>query len=310
METFFDNITQGNIYYVKPYSGSDGMDGLSPQNAFKTLKQAKASATANHNDVVYFFNEGNTSGLTTDYQSTALNWDKDGVHLIGVGACPMIGQRSRIAQLATVKNIEDLFTVSANNCYIANIEVYHGVTSSTATAPRAAVVTGMRNKIENCSFAGNGDSALSMDVAGARSLAASGQENLFINCYIGLDTCLRVTALAEVSVDGTRNIFENCHFETWTSLSTFKMVNVATTVDRFVKFKNCEFYAAQNITSAVAPTGAFGVTTLNGLVLLVNPYLTGFANYTTADNTYVKVLAHDGTATGHLIGVAQSVDVA
>ena len=88
------------------------------------------------------------------------------------------------------------------------------------------------------------------------------------------------------------------------------MVSVATGTDRFAKFLDCDFVAVQNITSAVAPTGAIGITTMNGQVIMKNPYVYGFANITTADNAYVQVLGYNGVATGHLIGIAQGVDVA
>jgi hypothetical protein len=152
--------TQGKVFFVKPYSGSDGNSGRSPKKAFKTLVKALASATANQNDVVYLMAEGNSASLTTDYQAAALDWNKDGVHLIGVGSGAMIGGRSRIGQLSTVKTIEDLFTVSADNCFIANIEVFQGVASSTATLERAVVVSGQRNHFVNCQFSGIGDTSM------------------------------------------------------------------------------------------------------------------------------------------------------
>jgi hypothetical protein len=74
-------MTQGNIWFVKPYTGSNSNDGKTPSTAFKTLAGALAAATANHNDIVYFCQENNTASETTDYQSVNLNWNKDGVHL-------------------------------------------------------------------------------------------------------------------------------------------------------------------------------------------------------------------------------------
>lgn len=301
-------LTQGNTFFVKPRTGNDSNDGKSPENAFATLAMALSAATANQNDVVYMFAEGNSAADTTDYQATALDWNKDGVHLIGVNSGSFIGQRSRIAQLSTVKTIEDLFTVSADNCIIANIEVYHGVASGTQTAGRAMVVSGERNKIMNCQISGIGDS--SFDDAGARSLAVTGGENYFKDCYIGLDTVIRGTATAEVTIgDIARTIFDGCFFNTYTSLSTFKMVTYSAP-DRFVLFKNCVINAVQNITSAVAPTGALAAaTSVNGQIMLSNSPVFGFADVTTADDSRVLV---SGTGNGTLVGLglAGTVDVA
>jgi len=296
-------------WFVRPSTGSDGNSGRKPTAAFKTLAKALSVATANSGEVVYLISESNTAANTTDYQATAFDWNKDGVHLIGLGASPMLGQRSRISQLSTVLTIEDLFTVSANNCYIANIEVFQGVASSTATSPRAVVISGQRNKIVNCQFSGNGDVGGSTDTAGARSLAVTGSENTFENCYIGLDTVLRATQTAEVTVStGARNIFKDCMFNSYTSLSTFKSVAV-TSIDRFVVFKDCIFSAIQNITSAVAPTGAISNTTPNGNLIGLGSGVYGFADVTTADDTKLLWLSYPATTVVDM-GVGKATDVA
>lgn len=307
-----NTIIQGNRWFVKPRTGSDSNDGKSPSSAFKTLAKAQAVAVANQNDIVFLLAESNTAADTTDYQATALTWAKNSVHLIGVNNGGMIGQRSRISNLSTATAIVDgLFIVSANNCFIANIEVFQGQGGTNPTgASIATLVSGDRNHFANCQISGIGHSEL--DDATSRSLKVSGSENFFdSHCYIGLDTVIRATATAEVEISaGARNVFDRCHFETYTSLSTFKMVTVATGCDRFIKFLDCDFHAVQNITSAVAPTGLIGITTMNGAVLMKNPYVYGFAQIVTADNAYVQVLGLNGLATGHLIGIAQGVDAA
>jgi len=303
-------ITQGNVYWVRPRLGSDSYDGLSPATAFRTLKRALQAATANQNDVIFLCAEGNTAANTTDYQGETLTWNKDLVHLIGVNSGPLLGQRSRISNLSSAAALAPMFNLTANGCLISNLEFFQG-TPASGTTSICVQVTGQRNRIQNCQISGNGDLTGAVDVAGSRSLKVSGSENLFVGCYIGLDTVIRGTQTAEVEISaGARNTFEACHFETYSSLSTFKMVTVATGCDRFVKFKDCDFVAVQNITSAVAPTGAIGITTMNGQVIMRNPYVYGFAQIVTADNAYVQVLGFDGTATGHLIGIAQGVDAA
>lgn len=301
----------GNYFFVKPHSGSDAQNGSTPETAFKTLAFALAQCTAGNNDVVYLVAESNTAANTTDYQSANLDWNKDATHLIGINNGSFLGQRSRIAPLSTVTAFANLFTLSANNCFVANIELYQGAMATNPTAASTCMtVSGQRNRIVNCQISGIGDTTL--DDAGSNSLTLSGSENLFQHCYIGLDTVLRATSVTEVILSGTpaRNVFENCQFETYTSGSTFKMITVPTGADRFVKFLNCEIHAVQNITSAVAPTGAIGITTMNGSVLMQGCYLYGFAQYVTADNAYVQMLSFNGVATGHLVGIAQGVDAA
>ncbi len=302
-------VTQGNIYWVLPNSGSDFNNGLQatqgPNGAgpFKTLAAALAAATAGQNDIVLLGAQSNTAANTTDYQATTLTWSKDAVHLIGINDGSFLGQRSRVSNLSTAAALAPLFALSANNCLIANVEFFQG-TPASGTTSRCMDVSGQRNVIRNCQISGMGDLTAVADVAGSRSLKLSGSENLFDHCYIGLDTALRATMTAEVEISaGARNVFEDCHFETYTSLSTFKMITVATGCDRFVKFKNCEFLAVQNIT-----TGLIGITTMNGQVLVVNPTMYGFTQYVTADNAYVQMLGLVGTATSHLVGITQGVD--
>lgn len=302
-------FTQGNIWHVKPHSGSDLNSGKSPRSAFATLAAALAAAAAGQNDIVLLYAESNTAANTTDYQSANLNWNKDHVHLIGVNSGCFIGQRSRIGALSTAASFANLFTLSANGCYLANLEFFQGVGSTNPSAASTCVtVSGDRNHIQNCQISGIGHANL--DDAGSNSLTLSGSENFFEDCYIGLDTIIRATSVTEVVLSGTptRNVFLRCHFETYTSGSTFKMVTIPTGMDRFTKFTDCDFHAVQNITSAVAPTGVFGITTCNGAVLVRNPMVCGFAQLVTADNAYVQALGFNGVATGHLVGITQAVD--
>lgn len=302
--------TQGNVFFVNPRTGNDNNPGtnLAP---FASLNAAFAATVGGQNDIVYLEAAGNTAANTTNYLTANLDWNKTMVHLLGVNGGPMIGQRSRISNLSTALAFANLFTVSGNGCLFANLEFFQGAGSNNPTAASTCVtVSGVRNRFYNCQISGIGDTML--DDAGSNSLTVTGDENIFQHCYIGLDTVIRATSVTEVVISGTpaRVIFEGCHFETYTSGSTFKMVSIATGVDRFVKFLDCEFVAVQNITSAVAPTGALGITTMNGQVLMKNPYVYGFAQIVTADNAYVQVLGFNGLATGHLIGIAQGVDAA
>lgn len=304
-------LTQGNVWWVRPANGSDVNDGMSPATAFQTLTKALSAAVANQNDVVLLCAENSTAAGTTSYQSAGLDWNKNSVHLVGVNGGPALGARSRISNEASIAAFANLFTVSASGCLVKNIEFFQGAGSINPSAASTCVtVSGQRNHFVNCQIAGIGDTTL--DDAGSNSLTVSGSENIFDYCTIGLTTIIRATSVTEVVMSGTntRNAFRNCDFETYTSGSTFKMVSIATGTDRYIKFLDCNFVAIQNITSAVAPTGVLGITTMNGQVVMKNPYVYGFAQIVTADNAYVQVLGLNGLATGHLIGIAQGVDAA
>lgn len=299
---------QGRVVFVKPVAGVDGNDGATPATAVKTLAYALSLCTANRNDTVYLISEGNTSAATTDYQSVALDWNKNMVHLVGVGAPSFIGQRARISNLSTATAIVNgLFIVSAANCYIANIAVFQGQGGTNPTGASIAVsVTGERNVFQNCQFSGIGHSEL--DDATSRSLKVSGGENLFKNCYIGLNTTIRATATTEVEVSGgARNVFEDCMVDSYTSLSTFKALT-AGSPDRFVLLKNTILNAVQGITSAVAPTGAIASGSVNGSILMLGGGAFGYANVTTADDSKTLVSAPAGQLVD--MGLATATDIA
>ena len=331
MTTFSDGLYQfggvpvpipmhalGKSWYVKPITGSNGNKGDKPTRALKTLAAAHAKAV--YGDTVYLLAESNTASATTDYQSAVLTWSTDGVNLIGINCGARIGQRSRIAQLSTVKTIETLMNVTADNCLIANIEIFQGVTSSTATSPVALGVTGTRNHFYNCQISGNGDTGGSTDTAGARSLLLTGaSENLFEKCYIGLDTVTRTTQEAEIqflagSTAVTRNIFESCIISSYAGAAGFLWLTAAAAAgdcDRFNTFKDCQFL---NAIASAATTMTAGISvhaSLGGMIILDDCPYVGASDMTAADSAKVKHIGFTNVSTTDIesIGRMQSVDV-
>ena len=297
--------TPGNVWWVDPQFGNDNNPGNTPAAAFQSLTQAHSSASDANNDVVYLIAKSNSASLTTSYQSVGLTWSKSLLHLIGVNGAPFLGQRSRVGALATAATFPNLFTLSGNGCLIQNIEFFQGSTATNPTAASTCVtVSGQRNHFLNCQISGIGHSDL--DDAGSNSLTITGSENYFQHCYIGLSTIIRATATAEVVITGAvaRTFFEDCEIESWTSGSTFKAVTVPTAAQDWVTFKNCIFSAVENITSAVAPTGAIGITTLAGLVKVINPAIFGYALLSTGGNAYVKVVTFQAATSVQGIGAS------
>ena len=285
-------MTQGNIWFVKPYSGSDSNSGTTPDTAFKTLPYALSQATANQNDTIYMFQESNTASKTTDYQSLNLNWNKDGVHLIGVGAASNLyfGQRARIGALSTATSFANLFTLSANNCIVSGIEIFQGAGGTTLSAAQTGLtVSGMRNAILNCQIAGIGDTTL--DYAGSNSLTVSGAENYFGSCAIGLDTVIRATSITETIISGTRNIFDKCIINSYTSGTTFKAINFAAgSYHTATWLNNCIISNALNRTGVVTTTGAINPPTA-GCVYINGGGVFGYSAVSTSNSAYIQVCA-------------------
>lgn len=294
--------------FVAPDTGSDGNRGLHPGKALDTLLKAQSLATANRNDVVFLLSEGNAAADCTDYQSAALDWAKDGVHLVGVNSGNMVAQRSRIAQLSTATNVDNLFTVSANNCLIANIHVFHGVDD--ATSKVAVLVSGSRNHFKNCHFAGIGHAT--MDTAANASLSITGSENLFEDCVIGLDTISRATATYEMIMSGgvARNVFKRCLITSMAGAAGFSFLSVgATAIDRYTLFEDCVFInaiqsTATTMTEALAVTAG---TSPNGMIILKNCTLIGATDWE-ATSESARVYIDGPTVTNNTSGLAVLVE--
>lgn len=269
-------VTQGNSWFVKPYSGSNGNSGKSPDKAFKTLAKALAVATANQNDVVYLFSESNTAANTTDYQSSTLDWNKDMVHLIGVGAPSPMSQRARVGFASTYDTASNLFTLSADACIVANIQFFAGVAGTNPTG--CVKQTGDRNYWYNCHIAGIGNDA--NDIAGAYSLMLDGvEETMFHRCNIGLNTVNAGSAAnSEILIDtATKNvIWDDCliyrRIEHATNHPLVKLAD-ATAMDEFLLFRRCGFITtATNYGYTLGGVFKFAATPTQGLVVLDNCY--------------------------------------
>ena len=279
----------GNRWFLAPGTGAGGSDsnsGMSPSAPFATTVAALAAATAGNNDTIYMKASSDTAANTTDYQSTSLLWAKDVVHLVGVNSGSMYSPRSRIAALstATPASVSPLVTWSANGCLCEGIEFFHGLASASAIG--AVFVSGERNVFRNCHFAGIGNAT--MDISTAYSLKVTGQENLFENCIIGLDTIQRTAASAELLFDSgaTRNVFRKCRIVTYGTANHLFVKVPVNGIDRDNTFEDCTFInAPTGIAAGTTMTQAFSVTgggTPDGMLLLKNCMFTGVTHVETS----------------------------
>lgn len=290
---------QPNAIFLKPSGGNDQDDGLSPDSAVKTFSQAQSLITADRNATVYVLSEDNSASGTTDYQSSTLTLSKDGVRYVGVNSGGIYGQRSRIAQTSTATAVSPLVTFSGNNCYMSGIHVFQGVND--ADSKVAVSVTGDRNHFYRCHFAGIGNDT--QDVAGAASLSVQGEENLFEECVIGLDTVGRGTAAnSEIRFDGgpaTRNVFRRCIIPTFADANTHQfIVTTATGMDRFQIFEDCLFYNAVD-SAATNMTEAFDLaspTSPAGGIILKNCMLVGATEWDAGDTGNLWIVGPVGDA--------------
>jgi hypothetical protein len=273
-------VTQGNVFWVKPRTGTDtlqGNAGQTPDAAWKTLTFALAQCTANQNDVVVLCAEGNTAANTTDYQSTTLTWAKDMVHLIGLNAGGPYNKRSRVAWAAAAASASDipLFDLSANGCLIANVSFPVG--STDANLSFGVKVTGDRNRFVNVDIPWPTNDA--NDVAGAYALKLDGcDETSFENCTFGSFTIgagggANSTVLIDTGCSMVK--FVDCDFiqriESTTNTPAVKTADANSLGFGCVWFKRCNFIF-DSIGGAVAAAAAMTITAaqVDGRIVLAD----------------------------------------
>lgn len=223
------------IYLVDPINGNDSATGRNINQALATLEEAEDRCVANQNDTVVL-----VGGPTGNALSAALAWDKGYTHLVGMSAdLPGVGQRCRVTGSASA-DLTNLVTFSAQGCVVKNVQFFNGADADVDSG--AVVLSGSRCMFENCFFAGMGHATPGAR-AGSYSLKVSGEENVFKDCAIGLDTVLRAAANAELALlsGAARNIFRHCRFLSYSETAGKFLVSVADGVDRWQEFEDCVF---------------------------------------------------------------------
>lgn len=316
----------GNYYFVDPVNGADGNEG-SVELPLKTLYGALAKCTAGNNDVVILVGNGASSGSarlstalaqTIDSTATAgtLNWNKDATHLIGVCAPTGVAQRARIAPptgtyTATTFNSDAFINVTASGCYFANISVFCGFSTGSASMI-AWTDSGARNAYSNVNIYGMADAA-SAGGANARTLKLNGGgEHSFVNCTLGGDTVARGAANATVELAGgtARNTFVDCVFPFQCSAGTpiGLKVGAASGMDRYALFKGCSFINNVGSTSTTMTALATLASSAGGQVVIQNSAMIGVGEFgsdaASLGQIYVDMAAPSASAGG--IGVNPS----
>lgn len=317
----------GNYWFVDPVNGLDGNAGNSPSSALQSLYRAVSLATSGNNDVIILMGNGLASGtarlskaaaqaVDSSATSGVLNWNKNALHLVGVGSPTRIGQRARIAPpsgtyTVTTFGSANFVVVTGNGCMFSNVSLFHGFSTGGA-AQICWTDNGSRNAYWNMDFGGMGDAGSAGD-AGSRSLkigSAGSGENSFYGCTIGLDTVARgAVANASLELDGgtPRNVFENCLFPFFTSnaapLGILGTGNAC--VDRFQEFRSCAFINSIKSTSvAMTALASFTTASPGGLLNFdANCSITGITKWGDTNglaNSYVMA----GSPTQATSGIA------
>lgn len=261
----------GNIWYVDAGKSASG-GGTSREDAFITVAEGLAAATADNDDVILV--TGSTStGRTSESE---IDWSKRRTHLIGNGAPRRMNSRNGISFNSTATS--PCFTVSANDCIIANVSLgqFNDVNV-------LCEVTSDYNTFMNVHFQGIGNATTGDDTAARSLLLTAAEENEFINCTIGIDTVARSVANASLELTGScpRNKFIGCDFPIYTDNAgpNWVKANVGNCYERFLMFQHCMFMNPTVVGgSTIMTEGMDTHATGNGTIVLDGCGFLGMTN--------------------------------
>lgn len=222
------------IFLVDTENGVDTALGDRWTKPLKTLIKAEDKCVADRHDTVLFLARD-----TADAPAASIVWDKDHTHLVGLsGNLAGIGQRCRV-EATPAADLNPVVTFSGKGSIVRNMQFMNLADADVDSG--CVIVSGGRCEFTNVMIAGMGHTTPGAR-AGAYSLDLSGEECLFTDCQIGLDTILRAAANSELIVSGgARQTFRHCRFVSHSSTAGKFLVNIAN-MDRWIEFDNCLFY--------------------------------------------------------------------
>jgi hypothetical protein len=282
----------GKWFYVDPTSGSSSNDGLTPQTAFASLSTAYTACTTGAGDGIALISRGITSAGCTSYLTTALDWTKWGITVVGICAPTKFSKRARISTAAL--DLAYLIDVQGSNNTFKNIALYNGGT----TGIGCVIVSGDRNYFEGVHFAG-GMGMTTPTIADYDLKLSGAEENTFVDCTFGSDTFdksdIAGTSLLvdrNAAAKGcSRNRFYGCEFIAFRSAGTTAgMVKLNTTGDSILRtmlFDNCFFHMYRNGNVTAEVSIVIGTLPNNGFLVFKDCCRHGFVDWAAVANTRV-----------------------
>src|SRR3990167_3303129 len=295
----------GNVWYVDGVNGVDTNTGNSWKEAFGSLYAAHNAATTDNFDVIVLASAGTGSGSGTN-ESAAVSgglwtFSKSLITVIGAAAPSLVSPRSRVLWDTTGQSTTTaLQTISGAGNSFYNIQLATFVDNNILVT-----LSGDRNYFSGVHFAGIGDATAGDDTAAITLDINDGDENVFENCIIGLDTVARSTSNTELKLSGEsqRNIFRDCFFPTFADAATHTFVNASSSgaIDRWQLFQRCLFHNATNSTATAMTVAMDTHASAGGSIILHDSWLFGATDW--ADDFTVVEVAGGAQATGSSAGL-------
>ncbi len=262
----------GDVWFVDARNGSDDNNGKSKDRAFATLSKAEDVATSNNNDVILI------DGDSTISEDSMITWDKNRIHVVGLGGGFITGQRTKIQLNATgiAAAVEATIKLTGVGNTFSNLKIMNAGTDAASVA--AVIDAGEANVWYNCSFMKFSD----LGETAVADFICRSDSTSYINCEFGFDTLTQTAARPTfwIKNDGAtraKHIYmKDCHFTCSSSESTksFILISGTSALAFSNMFVNCTFSNAL-VSSASAAALDDAVTSVSGLVegnlLFVNP---------------------------------------
>jgi len=292
----------GNIWYVDPGKSVTGGGG-SREDAFLTVAEGLAAATADNDDVI-LITPSSSTGRTAE--ATAINWNKRRTHLIGATAPLASDSRAGMSFGSAV--VSPCLTISTRSCIFKNLTI-----SQMNDVNVLVNATSGYNYFERVHFAGMGNATTGDDTAGRVFVFNGSDENTFNGCYFGLDTVIRTAANYTLefaaSKNNSNNVFNNCIFTMIADADAPRHVFVANSgLNRFAIFDSCFFIDNSDITTGTTQTDVMDTasgTDQGGVLILkdcMNVGSTGWAT-TVAGVKILGAITNDTELTNYSTGV-------
>ena len=214
-----------SVYFVDGTDGSDDQNGDSPDNAFKTIYPALA--TANAWDVIYIMPKAWVSGnlwLGSAYQDTAgdlsIPYAKQGLAMIGVGHQSLIGQPYGTVIKEKTSSTAAILKVHAPMVAIENLTFERGGTAINSLyfyGDVAGTSEAALGSVYNCHFYYGTGSGATGDTGGA--LYGHAVWGLTVDRCSFMDCRIGVSFKSDTATAG-QLIVRNCDFTTRATTAT------------------------------------------------------------------------------------------
>jgi hypothetical protein len=290
----------GKWLWVDPANGNDAYDGTSPKWAMKSVIAAEDALTGDKNEGIFL-----VGGSTADTITSALTWDKNYTHLIGLCPPTMYGIRNRI--LSTGAALSPLVTISGNGCVFQNFMISHEGTVSSAAAAIACTVSGSRNYFGNVTFRQVGALTVLETTKRDIKLNSSDGENYFYKCTFGSDSydgsanAANYNMELTASAQSARNVFDECLWLGSGSSGAGFIIAGASATTSLTWFKRCMFFNNQLGTMNEMAQG-FSIAAGNGYFIMQDCLLYGAGALETTDSLLIVKNHVNAAATG-LLGI-------